>query len=84
MPSKTLIIWGILTFFGLIIIFSAAFVVTETDQVIITRFGKPVGDPVTSPGINFKIPIIISTERSIFTPTMSPEVTPLSDNKEAT
>jgi membrane protease subunit HflC len=58
MLNKKLIIWAALGIFGLIIIFSAAFVVTETEQVIITRFGKPVGDPITAPGINFKIPLI--------------------------
>jgi membrane protease subunit HflC len=58
MLNKKLILWGVLIVFGLIIIFSAAFVVTETEQVIITRFGKPVGDPIILPGINFKIPII--------------------------
>jgi membrane protease subunit HflC len=58
MLNRKLIIWTTLALFGLIVIFSAAFVVTETEQVIITRFGKPVGDPIISPGINFKIPII--------------------------
>jgi membrane protease subunit HflC len=42
----------------LIIISSAAFVVTETEQVIITQFGKPVGDPINTPGIKFKLPFI--------------------------
>ena len=58
MLNRKHIIWVILAFFCLIIIFSAAFVVTETEQVIITRFGKPVGNPIITPGINFKIPII--------------------------
>ena len=58
MQNKKLIIGAALAILGLIIIFSATFVVTETEQVIITRFGKPVGDPITTPGINFKIPII--------------------------
>jgi membrane protease subunit HflC len=58
MLNKKLIIWAALLIFGLIIIFSASFVVTETEQVIITRFGKPVGDPIITPGINFKIPLI--------------------------
>jgi membrane protease subunit HflC len=34
------------------------YVVNETDQVIITQFGKPVGKPVTTPGLHFKIPFI--------------------------
>jgi membrane protease subunit HflC len=37
---------------------SSAYIVKETDQVIITQFGKPVGDPILSPGIHFKIPLI--------------------------
>jgi membrane protease subunit HflC len=32
--------------------------VRETEQVIITQFGKPVGSPVVRPGIHFKIPLI--------------------------
>jgi len=40
------------------VVVSAAYIVQETEQVIITQFGKPVGDPVTSPGIHFKIPVI--------------------------
>lgn len=42
----------------LIIIFSAAYTVDETEQVIITRFGKAIGKPITDPGLKFKIPII--------------------------
>ena len=58
MQNKNLIIAGILAVIVLIIIMSAAYVVNENEQVIITQFGKPVGDPVSSPGLNFKIPII--------------------------
>jgi len=58
MQNKKLIIGAAFAIIGMIIIFSGSFVVTETEQVIITRFGKPVGDPITEPGINFKIPLI--------------------------
>ena len=34
------------------------YVVNEIQQVIITQFGKPVGDPVDTAGIKFKIPFI--------------------------
>lgn len=37
---------------------SAAYKVNETEQVIITQFGKPVGDAVTTAGLKFKIPVI--------------------------
>ncbi|HUG44851.1 MAG TPA: protease modulator HflC [Acidobacteriota bacterium] len=32
--------------------------VEETDQVIITQFGEPVGSPVVEPGLHLKIPFI--------------------------
>ena len=34
------------------------YVVNETQQVIITQFGKPSGDPVTTPGLRLKIPFV--------------------------
>jgi len=34
------------------------FVVNETEQVVITQFGNPVGEAITEPGLNFKIPFI--------------------------
>jgi modulator of FtsH protease HflC len=37
---------------------SSAFIVDETEQVVITQLGKVVGSPKTSPGLYFKIPII--------------------------
>ncbi|MGE5252743.1 MAG: protease modulator HflC [Planctomycetaceae bacterium] len=52
------ILIGVILVVGLIVLFSAAFIVKETEQVIITQFGKPVGDPVTEPGIHFKIPLV--------------------------
>jgi membrane protease subunit HflC len=40
-----------------IVFYTSAFVVDETEQVVVTRFGKVVGDPKTEPGLNFKIPV---------------------------
>jgi len=34
------------------------FTVDETKQVVITQFGRPVGEPITEPGIKWKIPFI--------------------------
>jgi membrane protease subunit HflC len=42
----------------LVALFSTAYVVDETQQVVITQFGKPVGEPKTEPGLYFKIPLI--------------------------
>ncbi|MDJ0883724.1 MAG: protease modulator HflC [Desulfobacterales bacterium] len=38
--------------------YSAAFIVDETEQVVLTRFGKIVREPITTPGLNFRIPFI--------------------------
>jgi membrane protease subunit HflC len=34
------------------------YTVNQAEQVIITQFGSPVGDPITSPGLHFKMPFI--------------------------
>jgi membrane protease subunit HflC len=45
--------------FGLFILFgSAAFVVSETEQVVLTQFGKPVGEAIKDAGLHFKVPFI--------------------------
>lgn len=43
---------------AVVLIFSSAYVVDETEQVVITQFGRIVGDPVKEPGLNFKVPFI--------------------------
>jgi membrane protease subunit HflC len=46
---------------GLILVIVAAqgvYIVDETEQVVVTQFGKPVGEPITEPGIQYKIPFI--------------------------
>jgi modulator of FtsH protease HflC len=37
---------------------SSIYTVSEVEQAIITQFGKPVGDPVTSAGLKLKVPFI--------------------------
>lgn len=34
------------------------YIVTETDQVVVTQFGKPVGVPVTEPGLHVIVPFV--------------------------
>ena len=41
-----------------IVIYGAAYSVDETEQVVITQFGRIVGQPKTDPGLKFKIPFI--------------------------
>jgi membrane protease subunit HflC len=49
--------------FGVIIVvifflLGAVYVVDETEQVVITQFGKAIGEAKTDPGLYFKVPII--------------------------
>ena len=37
---------------------SSIYTVSEVEQAIITQFGKPVGDPVTTAGLKVKVPFI--------------------------
>ena len=40
------------------VVFFSAYTVNQTEQVVITQFGSPIGEPVTSPGLHFKLPFI--------------------------
>ena len=42
----------------LFVLGGSIYTVSEVDQAIITQFGEPVGEPVTEPGLHFKLPFI--------------------------
>ena len=50
-------------FLFLIVFGGATYTVSETQQVILTQFGKPVGEPVTEAGLHFKMPFIQEVNR---------------------
>ncbi len=37
---------------------SSLYTVSETEQIVVTQFGKPVGEPVLEAGLHFKLPFI--------------------------
>lgn len=41
--------------------FTSAYVVDETEQVVVTQFGRVVGTPKEAPGLYFKVPFIQNT-----------------------
>ncbi len=57
MKNKTIPII-VIAVVALVILFAATFIVDETQQVVITEFGKPVGEAITEPGLYFKMPFI--------------------------
>lgn len=56
MKSKGVIV--IIVVIALILVYNAAYIVDETEQVIITQFGRITGEPKKTPGLRFKIPFI--------------------------
>jgi membrane protease subunit HflC len=56
MKSKVVIL--VVAVVAIFFVFTAAYVVDETEQVVVTQFGKVVGKPKTEPGLYFKIPFI--------------------------
>lgn len=52
------ILYLVLIVIGIIATFSATFIVEETNQAIITQFGRPVGVPINEPGVHLKVPFI--------------------------
>jgi len=57
MKSKGIItIIAAVAFF--LVAFASAYTVDETEQVVVTQFGKVVGQPKIEPGLYFKIPFI--------------------------
>jgi len=56
-PLKTILLIGLLVVV-LLGVSGLVYIVTETNQVIITQFGRPMGKMVTQPGIHLKLPLI--------------------------
>lgn len=52
------VITGVLVVAGLLLAKASMFIVTEGNQAIITEFGAPVGEPISSSGLYFKTPFI--------------------------
>lgn len=54
--NKKLIIIIVLIISLLVLIGQSVYIVNEQEQVVITQFGKPVGEPVSDAGIHLKVP----------------------------
>lgn len=52
---------------AVVLIAGSAYTIDETEQVVITRFGKPVGEPINvdhdNAGLHFRIPVISTVNR---------------------
>ncbi len=58
MKQVSILIVLIIVLASFLVVGGAFYVVNEAEQVIITQFGKPVGDPVMTPGLKIKVPFL--------------------------
>ncbi|MFN2623404.1 MAG: protease modulator HflC [Chthoniobacterales bacterium] len=59
-------LWAVLVFgvfLVLRLLLGCFYTVKQTDQVIITQFGQPMGDPITEAGLHLKLPLIQDVNR---------------------
>jgi modulator of FtsH protease HflC len=56
--GRLLIVVLAAVFVGILVISLSLYTVDQTEQVIITQFGEPVGEPITEPGLHFKLPFV--------------------------
>ena len=48
---------------GLLTLRDATYVIDQAEQAIIVQFGEPVGEPVSEPGLHFKMPFVQEVRR---------------------
>jgi len=51
-------LWPPVVIVALLLLWASTYTVSETDQVIVTQFGRPVGGAITRPGLHFKVPFV--------------------------
>ncbi len=58
MTQPTVIVKAGVALLALVVLSSSTYLVSETEQVIITQFGEPKGSPISEPGMHFKLPFV--------------------------
>ena len=50
-------------FVALFLTFNAAFIIDQAEQGIIVQFGEPIGDVITEPGLDWRVPFVQEVSR---------------------
>lgn len=58
MKARSLVSFSLIAITVGVLVSSSLYTLNQTEQVIMTQFGKPVGAPVVEPGLHFKLPLI--------------------------
>jgi len=56
--SSKLLVGGVAAVLAAIVFAASTYTIDEAEQAIVVQFGAPVGDPITEPGLHFKLPLI--------------------------
>lgn len=59
----TILLVAAIAIFLLLVMSGAFYCVRETDTVILTQFGRPVGEAITEPGLHWKTPFVQDVNR---------------------
>ena len=59
----SLVFVGLILVVGAIGLASSAYTLDEAEQAIIVQLGAPVGEPITEPGLHFKLPFVQEVRR---------------------
>jgi membrane protease subunit HflC len=58
MSSARIVATIVLGLVALIVLANSLYVVDMTEQVVVTQFGRPIGDPIREPGLKAKAPFV--------------------------
>jgi membrane protease subunit HflC len=58
MTSARIVTALVVFFLALIVLSNTLYVVDMTEQVVVTQFGRPVGDPILEPGLKIRMPFV--------------------------
>ena len=61
--KKILITLAVSIFLGSILLVQSLYKIDETEQIIITQFGKPIGEVISDSGLKLKVPFIQTVNR---------------------
>lgn len=56
-------VWAVLAAVALFVVFNAAYIVDQREQVIIVQFGEPIGGVIDDPGLHWRVPFIQEVRR---------------------
>jgi modulator of FtsH protease HflC len=56
--NRTSVALSLTLLLAVVTVWSGLYTVSETEQVVITQFGRPIGQAVTAPGLHVKLPFV--------------------------